>query len=55
MFVCPLPKISQVMMKWRRRASRLGRFTLWHKNGRRGLKQAGLMHAPIVAHIFQRQ
>ena len=54
MFVCPLPKISQVMMKWRRRASHLGKFTLWH-NGRRGVKQAGLMHAPIVAHIFQRQ
>ena len=27
MFVCPVPKISQVMMKWRRRASHLGRFT----------------------------
>ena len=34
MFVCPVPKISQVMMKWRRRASRLGRFTLWN-NGHR--------------------
>ena len=34
MFVCPVPKISQVMMKWRRRASHLGRFTLWN-NGRR--------------------
>ena len=34
MFVCPVPKISQVMMKWRRRASHPGRFTLWH-NGRR--------------------
>ena len=34
MFVCPVPKISQVMMKRRRRASHLGRFTLWH-NGRR--------------------
>ena len=30
MFVCPVPKISQVMIKWRRRASHLGRFTLWH-------------------------
>ena len=29
-----MPKISQVMMKRRRRASHLGRFTLWH-NGRR--------------------
>ena len=34
MFVYPVPKISQVMMKWRRRASHLGRFTLWN-NGRR--------------------
>ena len=34
MFVCPVPKISQVMMKWCRRASHLGRFTLWN-NGRR--------------------
>ena len=33
MFVCPVPKISQVMMKWCRRASHLGRFTLWN-NGR---------------------
>ena len=29
-----MPKISQVMMKWCRRASHLGRFTLWN-NGRR--------------------
>ena len=28
MFVCPVPKISQVKMKRRRRASHLGRFTL---------------------------
>ena len=34
MFVCPVPKILQVMMKWCRRASHLGRFTLWN-NGRR--------------------
>ena len=34
MFVCPVPKISHVMMKWCRRASHLGRFTLWN-NGRR--------------------
>ena len=33
MFFCSVPKISQVMMKWRRRVSYLGRFTLWH-NGR---------------------
>ena len=34
MFVCPVPKISRVMMKCCRRASHLGRFTLWN-NGRR--------------------
>ena len=34
MFVCPLLKISHVMMKWCRRASHLGRFILWN-NGRR--------------------
>ena len=49
MFVCPVPKISQVMMKWQRqtshlgrftllqngrRATQLGRFTLWHNGGR---------------------
>ena len=28
-FVCPVPKISHVMMKWCRRASHLGKFTLW--------------------------
>ena len=28
MLVCPVPKISQVMVKWRRRASHLGRFIL---------------------------
>ena len=37
MLVCPVPKISQVIMKRRRRASHLGRFTLW-RNGRRNLK-----------------
>ena len=30
MLVCPVPKISQVMMKWHRRTSQLGKFTLWH-------------------------
>ena len=69
MFVCPVPKISQVMVKWRRRASHLGKFTLWH-NGRRAKQlgilkctlwhngrrtKPGLMHAPVVADIFQRQ
>ena len=68
MFVCPVPKISQVMMKWRPRTSHLGRFTLWN-NGRqatqlstftlchngRQAKQPGLMHAPGVARIFQRK
>ena len=34
MIVCPVPKISQVMVNWRRRASHLGRFTLWHNGCR---------------------
>ena len=41
MFVCPEPKTSQVMMKWCRRATRLGRFTrytLWH-DGRQATTQ----------------
>ena len=41
MFVCPVPKISQVMMKSRRRASHRGRFKCaWH-NGRRPTTQLG--------------
>ena len=40
MFVCTVPKISHVMMKWCRRASHLGRFTLWN-NGRRRASQLG--------------
>ena len=45
MFVCSVPKISRVMMKWRRRALHLGRFTLWH-NGRRAtqLRRFTLWH-----------
>ena len=35
MFVCPVPKISQVTMKWCRRASHLGRSTLWNNGHRR--------------------
>ena len=81
-FVCPVPKISQVMIKWCRRASPLRRFTLWHNgcratqlgifplwhNGRRATQlgkftlwhngrrtKPGLVHAPGVADIFQRQ
>ena len=38
MFVCPVPKISQVMMKWRQQAAQLGRFTLWH-SGRQATTQ----------------
>ena len=34
MFVCPVLKVSHVMMKCCRRTSHLGRFTLWN-NGRR--------------------
>ena len=43
MFVCPVPKISLVMirMNWRcRGASHLGRFTLWN-NGRRRASHLG--------------
>ena len=47
MFVCPVPKISQVMMKWRRRASHRGRFTLWH-NSRRA-KQPGFIDACVIS------
>ena len=34
MFVSPVPKISQVMIKWRRQASHLGIFTSWHNGCR---------------------
>ena len=40
MFVCPVPKTPHVMMKWCRRASHLGRFTLWN-NGRRRASHLG--------------
>ena len=40
MFVCPVPKISQVKMKRRRRASHLGGDTLWY-NGRWAISQLG--------------
>ena len=56
--------LTSPVIKWRRRASHLGRFTLWHNgcratqlgkftlwyNGRR--TKPGLMHAPGVADIF---
>ena len=40
MFVCSVPKISHVMMKWCRRASHLCIFTLWN-NGRRRASNLG--------------
>ena len=40
MLICPLPKISQVTMKWCRRASHLCRFTLW-SNGRHRTSHLG--------------
>ena len=59
--------MSQVMIKCRRRALHLGRFTLWH-NGCRATQlgkftlwynvrrtKPGLVQAPGVADIFQRQ
>ena len=48
MFVCPEPKTSQVMMKWCRRASHLGRFTLWN-NGRRAT-QLGERFGRFIKH-----
>ena len=68
MSVFPVPKISQVMMKWRRRASHLARFTLWN-NGRRATqlgrftlwhnahraKQRCLMHTPGNARLFPKK
>ena len=48
MLVCPVPKISQVMMKWCRRASYLGRFTLWN-NGRRAT-QLGERFGRFIKH-----
>ena len=49
----PLTQLSRFTL-WHngRRATQLGQFTLWH-NGRR--TKPGLMHAPGVADIFQRQ
>ena len=35
MIVCPVPNISHVMKEWCRRASCLGRFTLWNNSRRR--------------------
>ena len=52
--VAELPNTAGRFTLWHngRRATQLGRFTLWH-NGRR--TKPGLMHAPRVADIFQRQ
>ena len=50
MFVCPVPKISQVMIKWRRRASHLGRFTLWH-NGCRATQLVNLLCDKTAAEL----
>ena len=65
----PCRKYHKSVVKWCRRASHLGRFTLWHNrrwasqlagkftlwhNGRQA-KHPGLMHAPGVARIFQRK
>ena len=68
MIVCPVPKISQVMMKWRRRATQLGRFTLWHYgrlatqlssftlwHNEHRAKQRYLMHAPGIARLFPKK
>ena len=53
MFVCPVPKISQVMIKWRRRASHLGRFTLWHRdNGCRATQLGRLLCGTTAAELY---
>ena len=61
-FVCPVPKISQVMIKWRRQASHLGRFTLCttaaelHNsvNLLCGRTKPGLIHGPGVTNHAQK-
>ena len=58
MFVCPVPKTSQVKLKRRRQASHLGRFTLWH-NGRRATQlcrfnSVDLLCGTTAAKTFER-
>jgi len=65
MFACPVPKISQVKKKGRRRTSNKERDTLFLLHNSVDLlcgttaaelnNPVSLMHAPGVAHIFQRQ
>ena len=50
MFVCPVPKISQVMVKWRHQTSHLGRFTLWH-NGCRATQLVNLLCDKTAAEL----
>ena len=52
MFVCPVPKISQVMMKWHCRASHLGRLNLWH-NGRRAANSGALFCGTTAAELHK--
>ena len=49
-FASPVPKISQVMIKWRHRASHLGRFTLWH-NGCRPNHSVNLLCGTTAAEL----
>ena len=52
MFVCPVPKILQVMIKWRRLASHLDRFTLCHNSCRATqLGKVTLWHNQAELHI----
>ena len=54
MFFCTVPKISQVVMKWRRRASRLGRFTFCGTAAAELHNSVGLLRGTAAAESFQR-
>ena len=54
MFVCPVPKISQVMMKWRRRASHLGRFTFKDTTSTKLHNSVDLLYGTTAADSFER-
>ena len=48
MFVCPVPKISQVKMKRRRRASHLGRKILCGKTAAELLRVLNVCNIPLT-------
>ena len=51
MFFCLMLKISQVMMKWCRQASHLGRFTLW-RNIHRTTQLVDLLVGTMAAKLY---